>query len=706
MDVKRDILWRVYLSYIAVVLVCIGIMSKAFYIQQVQGKHWKSLQDSLHQKIDIVEAERGTIYSEDGQMLSTSIPQFDIYIDFGAEGLREKNGKRFKDNLDSLSNNLSELFKDHSIAEYKKILQEGYRNEDRYYLLQKSISYKQYQELKRFPLVRLGKNKSGFIADDKNIRLNPYNLLAYRTIGLDRANAQKIGLELTYDSILKGKEGNRLVRYIAGGVSVPIEGGIETEAENGKDIVTTIDVFIQEVTENALMKMMMGNEADYGCAIVMETKTGKIKAMANLGKRNDGNYWEDYNYAINPSEPGSTFKLATIISLLEDKKIKLSDIVNLEFGKWNINGQTVFDSEPHDAADNIVTVKRAFEVSSNVGMAKLAYNNYSNNPNQFIRRLHQLHLDSLTGIDLIGERNSVIYKPGSKYWSATTLPWMAFGYNIEVTPLQTITLYNAIADNGKMMKPYLVSAVKQQSEIVFKYEPKVMDEKICSDPTLKQVKECLEGVCSEGTARFVFKNSMYKVAGKTGTALVANGSRGYTDEIYQASFAGYFPADDPQYTCLVVIKNKPHALKRHGADVAAPVFKEIADRLYARYVRDSKFVTASAIKKDSSFFTYAALKEDVKEVMKKVKINYNDSTALVDDWAIVNGNNSNVTINKKNTNSNTMPVLKGMGLKDAVYLCESMGLKLNIKGKGRVIDQSIAAGQAISKGQQINIELN
>ncbi len=706
MDVKRDILWRVYLSYIAVVLVCIGIMSKAFYIQQVQGKHWKSLQDSLHQKIDIVEAERGTIYSEDGQMLSTSIPQFDIYIDFGAEGLREKNGKRFKDNLDSLSSNLSELFKDHSTAEYKKILQEGYKNEERYYLLQKNISYKQYQELKRFPLVRLGKNKSGFIADDKNIRLNPYNLLAYRTIGLDRANAQKIGLELTYDSVLKGKEGNRLVRYIAGGVSVPIEGGIETEAENGKDIVTTIDVFIQEVTENALMKMMIGNDAEHGCAIVMETKTGKIKAMANLGKRGDGNYWEDYNYAINPTEPGSTFKLATIISLLEDKKIKLNDIVNLEFGKWNINGQTVFDSEPHGAEDNVVTAKRAFEISSNVGMAKLVYSNYSNNPNQFIRRLHQLHLDSVTGIDLVGERNSVIYKPGTKYWSATTLPWMAFGYNIEITPLQTITLYNAIANNGKMMKPYLVKSIKEQNEIVDAIDPKSIDDKICSDATLKQVKECLEGVCSEGTARFVFKSSMYKVAGKTGTALVANGSRGYTDEIYQASFAGYFPADDPQYTCLVVIKNKPHALKRHGADVAAPVFKEIADRLYARYVRDSKFTTASEIKKDSSYFSYAGLKEDVKAVMKKVKLNYKDSTALIDDWTIVNGNSSGITMTNKITNSNTMPVLKGMGLKDAVYLCESMGLKLNVKGKGRVANQSIAAGQAISKGQQINIELN
>jgi len=706
MDVKRDILWRVYLSYIAVVLVCIAIMSKAFYIQQVQGKHWKSLQDSLHQKIDVVQAERGTIYSEDGQMLSTSIPQFDIYIDFGAEGLREKNGKRFKENIDSLSNDLADLFKDHSAVEYKKILQEGYKNEDRYYFLEKNISYQQYQEMKKFPLVRLGKNKSGFIAVDENIRLNPYNLLAYRTIGLDRANAQKIGLESSYDSVLKGKDGNRLVRYIAGGVSVPIEGGLETDAENGKDIITTLDVFIQAVTENALMKMMIGNDAEHGCAIVMETKTGKIKAMANLGKRSDGNYWEDYNYAINPSEPGSTFKLATLISLLEDKKIALNNIVNLEGGKWNINGQTVFDSEPHEAEDNIVTAKRAFEISSNVGMAKMAFNSYSTNPNQFIRRLHQLHLDSITGIELKGESNSIIYKPGTKYWSSTTLPWMAFGYNIEVTPLQTITLYNAIANNGKMMKPYLVTSIKQQNEIVDAIDPKSIDEKICSDITLKQVRECLEGVCTEGTAKNVFKNSMFKVAGKTGTALVANGNRGYADEIYQASFAGYFPADDPQYTCLVVIKNKPHAVKRHGADVAAPVFKEIADRLYARYVRDSKFINASVIKKDSSYFTYTVAKDDVKAVMKKINVNYKDSTALVDDWAIVNGNNQSITISKKLVNANRMPSLKGMGMKDVVNLCEAMGLKISIKGRGRVINQSIIPGEGISRGQQLNIEFN
>jgi cell division protein FtsI (penicillin-binding protein 3) len=294
MDVKRDILWRVYLSYIVVAMVGILIIGKAAYIQQVQGSHWRSMSDSLHERIQEIDAERGTIFSEDGQMLSTSIPQFDVSIDFAADGLREKDGKRFKENIDSLSLCLANLFKDNLATTYKKILQEGYHSKDRNFLLRKKISYVEYQEINKFPLVRQGKYKSGFKFEQKDIRLNPYQNLAFRTIGLAR-DSFKVGLEMAYDSVLKGRSGSRLVRYIAGGVSIPVEDALETEAENGKDIITTLDVFIQEVTENALMKMMVGNEAEHGCAIVMETKTGKVKAIANLGKGSDGAYHEDSN---------------------------------------------------------------------------------------------------------------------------------------------------------------------------------------------------------------------------------------------------------------------------------------------------------------------------------------------------------------------------------------------------------------------------
>ena len=702
MDVKKDILWRVYLCFIGITIICFVILGKAFYIQQVQGKYWRSLSDSLHQHIEEVDAERGTIYSEDGQMLSTSIPQFDVYIDFVAEGLREKSGKRFRENLDSLSYCLSNLFKDKTSGEYKQILQQGYKNKDRYFTLRKNISYRDYQTLRNFPLVRMGKNKSGFIADGKSIRLNPYKMLAFRTIGLAR-DSFKVGLEMSYDSLLKGNSGKRLVRSIAGGVSVPVD-DYQIEPENGKDIVTTLDVFIQEVTENALMKMMIGNEAEQGCALVMETKTGKIKAIANLGKRSSGNYFEDFNYAIIPSEPGSTFKLATMIALLEDKKVSLNSTVNLQGGTWQINGQTVYDSEQHGRND--VTIKQAFELSSNVGMAKLAWMNYGTKPSEFLKHLHLLHMDTLTGIDITGERKPIIYKPGNKSWSATTLPWMAFGYNLSITPLQTLTLYNAVANNGKMMRPYLLNAVTDEGEILKKFNPIITSEKICSEATLVQLKECLEGVCIAGTAKELFKNTPYKVAGKTGTALVADGKYTYADKVYQTSFAGYFPADNPQYTIVVVIKNKPNAVLHYGATVAGPVFKEIADRLYTTYVREAKFNGITPLKNDSAFYSYAGYKNDMQQIMNTLKINYKDQSNLNEEWVNVNGTTASMAVIKKMVDGGLMPILKGMGLKDAITICENLGLMVNVKGKGKVLNQSINVGQVIAKGQTINIELN
>ncbi len=703
MDVKRDILWRVYLCYLLVVVACLAIFTKAVIIQQVQGTHWRSMSDSLHQKLDEIEAERGTIYSEDGEMLSTSIPQFDIYIDFRVESLRQKNGLLFRNGVDSLSECLANLFKDQSAGDYKALLQQGYANEDGYFLLKKKISFREYEQLRSFPIFKLGRYKSGMIANEKTIRLNPYQMLAFRTIGLAR-DSNKVGLEMTYDSLLKGRNGKQFVRKIAGGVSVPVDDTYEIEPETGKDIVSTIDVFVQDVAENALMKMMVQNEAQTGCVIVMEVKTGKVKAIANLGKREDGSYWEDFNYAITPTEPGSTFKLATMMALLEDKKVRLTDIVNIENGVWRINGQTVYDSEQRGEYE--VTVKQAFEKSSNVGMAKLTWNNYGNNPSQFLKHLSKMGMDTITGIDLTGEKNPIIFRPGKRLWGPTTLPWMAFGYNLAITPMRTATLYNAIANDGKMMRPYLVSAVKEEGVLLRQYHPNMIDEKVCSDATLRLLRECLEGVCIEGTAAKLFKGTPYKVAGKTGTALVANGNRGYADQIYQSSFAGYFPAEDPQYTCVVVIKNKPRALLHHGADVAGPVFKEISDRLYSTYITQTNTAGVGDKKRDSSWFNYTGSKQDIEYVNNRLKLHYSDSSAHGDEWIDMNGKDAGITLTKKWMSTNTMPLLKGMGLKDVVYLCENMGLKVNVKGKGKVAGQSIIAGQPVAKGQLISIELN
>ena len=714
MEVKRDILWRVYLCFIGIVVLSLVVLGKVFYIQRVQGAYWKGLSDSLHQKFIELDAERGTIYSEDSSMLSTSIPYFNIYIDFGADGLREKNGRRFTDNVDSLSLCLSHLFGDQSAAAYKKVLLRGYRQIDRYYEIQSNVSFEKYEQLRNFPLVREGRNKSGFIAEVNNKRLNPFGLLANRTIGLARANAQNVGLERTYDTLLKGETGRRLVRYIAGGTYVPVE-GYEIESQNGKDIITTLDVNIQDLAENALLKEMTVNHAEHGTCIVMEVATGKIKAIANLGLQSDSSYWEDLNYAIRATEPGSTFKLATMLSLLEDKKISLNDKINLEGGNWKVAGRTVYDAEPHDNKD--FTIKEAFEISSNVGMAKLAWSHYSGNPNGFVTHLKKLRLDQPTGIDLLGEGTPVVKNPKSRTWSATTLPWMAFGYEVLVTPLQTLTLYNAVANNGKMMKPYLVSAVQESGITVKENQPTALIDNICSETTLRELQQCLEGVCKdpEGTARSLFQNSFYKVAGKTGTALVANGNRGYADHIYQSSFVGYFPADHPKYTCIVVIKNRPFAKVYFGAKVAGPVFKELADHLMsAEPVSDLNIASgqgsatpAPALTRDSSRFYYAGYTRDMKQVEQTFGLTYTDSAGK-NEWSrlYASAAGEQPVLNRQPVSRQAIPDVKGMGLKDALYLLESMDMRVAVRGSGKVRTQSPQAGSACKKNETILIQLD
>ena len=699
MDVKKDILWRVYLGFILMAISGSCILGKAIYIQRTQGAYLRGMSDSLRQRVVSLEAERGTIYSEDGSMLSTSIPQFDMYVDFMADGLREKDGKRFKENIDSLSICLSNLFGDKSRREYKYLLEAGYRDKERYFLLKKKMSFKEYQQFKEFPLVRLGRNNSGFIPDKKIIRLNPYKMLAYRTIGLLR-DSNKVGLELTYDEYLQGTAGKRLVRFIAGGASVPVD-DYEVEAENGKDVITTLDVNMQDITENALMKMMVKNKAVHGCAIIMEVKTGKIKAIANLGRRKNNSYFEDYNYAITPTEPGSTFKLATMLALLEDKKISLNTIIDLNGGKWEIFGRTVYDTEDHGYK---VTVKQAFEQSSNVGMAKLAWMYYSSNPNRFLNHIKKLKLDTLTGIDLKGEIKPSVYSPKSRHWSNTTLPWMAFGYNLTVSPLQMLTLYNAVANNGKMMRPYLVNEIREDGRTLQQFQPAVMVDSICSKQTLRQLQQCLEGVVLEGTAKEL-KSNYYSIAGKTGTALVANGNRAYADKIYQSTFAGYFPADNPQYTIIVTIRNKPHAKNFFGASVAGPVFKEISDKIYNLEVNRNHNVVVEFKNTDSSWYSYAGYTKDIQEVTEQLEVGVAKATEK-GSYSRLYKQGRDTVLSSQVISMKKMPVLSDMGLKDAVYLCENLGLKVIVKGRGKVVTQSIEAGKNITRGQIVNIQLN
>jgi cell division protein FtsI (penicillin-binding protein 3) len=691
----------VYLCFIGMVLFGVAILIKVFFLQNVEGNYWRSMADSLHTRYVTLDADRGTIYSEEGRMLSTSIPYFDVRVDFAADGLTDKNGKIFKDNVDSLSICLSKTFQDHTPREYKTLLQEGYKNKDRYFLLKRDISFTQYQQLRQFPMFRLGKNKGGLIAETKNKRINPFKLLANRTIGLSRQNAQNVGLERTYDNYLSGTTGKRLMRRIAGGTFVPVE-GYDIEPENGHDVITTLDVNMQDIVETALMNMMVANEAENGTCILMEVKTGKIKAIANLGRQPDGSYFEDMNYALRATEPGSTFKLATVISVLDDKYATMNNMVNLQEGKWQIGRRTVFDSEPHPGQTN-VTIKHAFELSSNVGMAKLAYQFYNKKPNDFVWHLRKLRLDKPTGIDLVGEDQPVIKTTASKTWSATSLPWMAFGYEVLISPLQTCMLYNAVANNGKMMKPYLVNSINEYGKPVKSFEPEVLLDSICSANTLTQVKAMLEGVVMNGTARSLW-SPYYSFAGKTGTALVANANRGYADKIYQSSFAGYFPAKDPQFTCVVVIKNKPHAVKFYGASVAGPVFREVADKLYAIAVEKQRPMRANLML-DTLLAFKNSKGRDWKEITNTLDLPV-EGEVNNNNWVSAKVTDKKVNFVQVTQAKGSVPNVTGMGLKDALYLLENAGLRVVVRGAGKVTNQSIPGGTQLEKNQTIVIELS
>lgn len=707
MDVKKDILWRVYLCFLGTIILGLFVLGKTFYLQNAEGKYWRGLGDSLHLKYVPINAERGSIYSEDGNMLSTSVPVFDIYVDFGAQGLREKDGKRFKENVDSLSLCLSNLFKDKAQSDYKADLELAYKNNERYFLLKRKISFEALKEMRDFPLVRLGRNKSGFIFDTRDKRINPYVLLANRTIGLSRKDSSKnVGLERTYDSLLKGVSGQRLMRYAAGAY-MPVEGA-EVDPINGKDVITTLDTYIQDVAEKELMEMLVNNNSKHGTAIVMETATGKIKAIANLGLQVDGTYNEDLNYGIGKAtEPGSVFKLATLLSLLDDKYVTIDSKVDCEGGSKYFYGLRIKDSH---LGTGVITVKDAFTRSSNVAFAKLATQYYENQPMKFWEHLDRFRLNKMTGVEIVASSGKpTIKKPDSKNWQKTTIPFMAHGYEELVTPLHMLSLYNAVANNGRMMKPYLVNAIREHGIDVITYNPEVLVEKICSDDAIRQAKECMKAVVdsAHGTGHRVLFDSAYSISGKTGTAVTALNNSGYNkgNKIYQASFIGFFPSEKPVYTMAVVIQNSKESKLIYGADVSGTVFKKIADHIYNRYLSKP---SDKRIQEDTVFHHYYGMKSDLNAIFSNINIAYVDSieTGVWREAGLYKSKANLTQPSKLITNSNITPDVSGMGLKDALYLLENKGLIALVSGKGKVVSQSIAAGTNFKKGQKIYLMLN
>lgn len=679
-------------------MVCFAflIIYKIIVIQFVEGDFWRKKAENLSLRYESVEAVRGSIYSSDSSLLATSIPIFDVKIDLHKTVIPTDTFTRY---LNSLSDSLSRIFPEKTRDEYKKYLLLGRKKGKRDLLIRKNIDYTQLKRLRTFPLLKKGRYKGGFIVEEKDYRKMPFQILAQRTIGYKNIEENLyVGLEGAYSKELEGVSGKRLMRKIANGIWRPVESNNQIEPENGKDIISTININIQDVAESALMKCLDSNDADHGCAILMEVKTGYIKAIANLKRRSDGSYREDINYAIwESAEPGSTFKLASLIAVLEEGKFDTNTIVNT--GVTFYAGKKMEDSHPEGYGK--VTVTKAFEVSSNVGISEIVTRTFQKNPQKFIDYLKDMSLDKPLNIELKGESNPYIKDTKSTSWSKTSLPWMSIGYELLLTPLQTLTLYNAVANNGTMVKPLFVKEILQTGKLIEKKEPVVIKNSICSERTLKKVQSILEGVIEHGTAKHLL-NTVYKIAGKTGTAKI-----GYAEnkesKIYRASFVGYFPADNPKYSCIVVINN-PKKGVYYGGAIAAPVFKEIADRVFATQLDINQNYKPSTANFKIPYVNYS-LYNDLNEIYSYLQIPFNcDSQGY--EYVVCTKKDSTVLYKNFDFNTKTVPNFYGMGSRDAVYIAEKLGLKPKIIGKGKVISQSIPAYSPILKGNTIVFNLN
>ncbi|MBK7567770.1 MAG: transpeptidase family protein [Bacteroidetes bacterium] len=693
-NTKKDILWRLYLSLAAFVVLGLGITAQIINIQFVQGDAYRAMADSARVRTQVIEPKRGSIMSEHHDILATSFPYYKIYMDPVAP-----NDVDFKKNIDSLSIQLANLFRDKTAAQYKQKITQARKQKKRYIEIYKKATLPQKQKLENFALYRLGKNRGGLITEQIENRAYPYNSLANRTIGYVK-DGRKIGLEGTYDTLLTGKEGYTLMRKIAGGSWMPISDKNEVDPVDGVDVITTLDINMQDITETALRRSLVKNDAAWGTAIVMEVKTGKIKAIANLTRSAPGFYKEDYNYAISTKvEPGSTWKLFSLMCLLEDG-LSITDHVDLNQGTYLFADRTMRDSEPHSRRN--VTVETAFALSSNVGISRLAYDYYQKEPQKYIDHLIQSGIANKTGIEISGEPKPYFKKdPKDKeLWYKTTIPWMSVGYELTVTPLQLLTFYNGIANDGKMMKPYLVQETQQYGATIQEFEPIVLNEKLCSKSTVDQLQECMLAVVDSGTAKHL-KNEYYQFAGKTGTAqLVENGVYGHN---HLASFAGYFPYENPKYSIVVIISD-PNSPVYYGGYVSAPVFREISDKVYSHFINmrepvnmaDTSFVGVTASAKGNAY--------DFRQILKWLNVNetFDDN----EEWIAINTNGKSSTHELIKTYQYTMPNVKGMGLRDAMYLLESNGLKVGVSGSGKVTSQSVEAGQAINKGTFVSIQLN
>ncbi|MDD2984419.1 MAG: penicillin-binding protein [Crocinitomicaceae bacterium] len=697
---KKDVLWRAYLLYFGFVVAMLVIIFKTITIQsQGVSNEFETPVEKIPTRIVKRTPRLGEVLDANRTPLVTSVSKFDIYMDPTVPSQ-----ENFNKNITDLSRGLSKLFPEMSAREFENHIRQGRARKSRYLLIKKKVTNAERRQMSELPLFNLGRFKGGFIDSDETIiRKRPFGDMMSRTIGYYKAAEKnspelRVGIEGAYRQYLAGEAGEEIEQRISTGWKKT--GQIVKEAVEGADVVTSIDKEIQEVAHTELHNQLKINNAKSGSVVVMDVKTGFIKAIVNLSIAGDGEYYELYNHAVGTKEvPGSTFKLASLMAALEDGKIKMEDTVRAAT-RYTFYGVTLTEAQGHDYGK--ITIKQAFEKSSNV-ISKVIFNAYRDEPQAFVDRLKSFHLNLPLGLDIQGEPKPTLYEPGSKNWWAGSLAWMSVGYDVQQTPLQTLAFYNAVANNGKFVKPQFVKEILRGNEVIKSFPPIVIKEKICSDQTLRILQDALEGVMTEGTGRYL-NSSYFETAGKTGTARILNDDMRYGnkgEERYLASFVGYFPVKNPIYSCIVSVTASGENI--YGASVSGKVFSAIANKVYATSLKyhkaineGEKVISHTPISKNGNAY-------DLKRTLKFLNIPYSQNES--NEWVVTKAETDKIALHQRIIGKNLVPDVRGMSAKDAVYLIETAGMVAKINGFGTVKNQSITPGSPVFNGGVIEINL-
>ncbi len=703
MAVRDDIMFRSAIVYFVLLLMALTLIIRIIILQTVERSKWTAMSEKYIFKTDEMPANRGDILACDGRLLASSVPYYSVYMDTRSTGM---SSATWSNGINGLSEGLARIIGIRSAASWKSVITEARKKGDRFFPIQKKVDYATLKKLKELPIFREGQYRGGLVARSENRRIMPNSDLAARTVGyLSLAeDGTRVGLEGSFNKVLAGKNGVVVKQRLTGGDWIPVEDEETVSSVDGDDIVTTIDIDLQDVASTALENQLRKHNAHHGCAVVMEVETGCVRAIANLEQDGNGNYSETYNYAVAEStEPGSTFKLPVLMAALEDGVVDTGDIVDTGNGTVKFYNKVIRDTK--EGGYGKLTVSQVFAKSSNVGTSKIITGYYKDNPRDFVNRLYAMRLNRRLDLQIKGEGEPLIRYPGDKLWSGLSLPMMSHGYEVQMTPLQILTFYNAVANDGRMVKPRFVTAILHNGSVMKTFPEEVIINSIASRSTIRKARKMMEGVVLHGTATNLL-NSDYNIAGKTGTAQIAMEKRGYRQGSrisYQASFVGYFPAENPLYSCIVVV-NAPSNGVYYGNIVAGTVFKEIADKVYAtNFFRDYR-QEKNDVKIVSAPEAGNGFRNDINEVLGNLDVRFRKTSK--EDWVATRESGDTIKLVGVEVKKGLIPDVRGMSLRDAIYLLENSGLRVQYSGKGRVVRQSPEHGARVWEGSVVSLDMN